>query len=149
MIMFAFVFAAANDAAAKKTHSFNASSSKFYIVDGDTVHYGKLKFRLCGIQSPEKYAPRPYKMATRMLQTIIGKKRIRAHVVAIDKYNRKVAVLYAGGDNVVSVNEKMVRQGGAKHYRRFSENCIPHVRPAQFDAAEKIARKKRRGIWKR
>lgn len=135
--------------AAAKTYTFNASSPKFYVVDGDTVHYGKLKIRLCGIQAPEKSAPRPYKLTTKMLRRIVGREKIRAHVVAIDKYKRKVAVLFAGGDDAVSVNEKMVRRGGAKHYRRFSESCEPLIPRARLDAAEERARKKHLGIWKR
>ena len=139
--------------AAAKTYTLKASSSKFFVVDGDTAHYGQLKFRLCGIQAPEKYDPPGYALATKMLKRLLGEGRrgavVRAHVVDTDKYSRKVAVMFAGGDSVVSVNEKMVRQGGAKHYRKFSHNCEPLVLRTRFDAAEKHARKRRLGIWRK
>ena len=71
-----FAVCVCGGAAAKDVYTLNAASSKFYVVDGDTVHYGRLKIRLCGIQAPEKYAPRPYKMTTKMLRQIIGRKKI-------------------------------------------------------------------------
>lgn len=133
--------------AAAKEYALRAVSSKFYVVDGDSVNYGKLKFRLCGIQAPERSHPL-YRQTTLMLKNLFGRKRISAHVRDIDKYKRKVVVMFAAGEKV-SVNEKMVRLGGARHYRRFSKNCAPYVYPAQFAAAEKRAKKRRLGIWAR
>lgn len=143
-----FVLAAVfiHNGAAAKTYTLNASSSKMRVVDGDTVHYGNLKFRLCGIQAPEHNQPY-YRHATRMLKRLLGKGQVRANVVYTDKYRRKVAVMFAAKG--VSVDEQMVRQGGAKHYKRYSAGCEPFVSPARLDAAEERARKKRRGIWKK
>ena len=144
-----FAVCVCGGAAAKDVYTLNAASSKFYVVDGDTVHYGRLKIRLCGIQAPEKYAPRPYKMTTKMLRQIIGRKKIHAHIMTTDKYKRKVAVLFIAGDKIISVNERMVRRGGAKHYRRFSQSCEPLIPRARLDAAEARAKKSRKGIWRR
>ena len=83
-----------------------------------------------------------------MLKQLLGRGKITAHVVDIDKYKRKVAVMYAGGGSV-SVNETMVRLGGAWHFRRFSPTCAAHVSPAKFNAAENYAKKKKLGIWRR
>ncbi|MBE8158744.1 MAG: thermonuclease family protein, partial [Betaproteobacteria bacterium] len=106
---------------------------------------GRLKFRMCGIQAPERFRPF-YDDAGRMLKQLFGRKTIAVYVVDIDKYKRKVAVMFAAGE-AVSINEKMVRYGGAKHYKRFSQNCAAYVSPARFVAAEKSAKKQKRGIW--
>ncbi|MGI9306438.1 MAG: thermonuclease family protein [Gammaproteobacteria bacterium] len=131
--------------AAEKVYTLNASSSKFRVVDGDSVNYGRNKFRLCGIQAPEYNHPL-YERTTKMLARLLGRGKISARVMDIDKYKRKVVIMHARG-NAVSANEKMVELGSAKHYKRFSQNCAPHLTPAKLAAAEKRAKKARRGIW--
>ena len=126
--------------------TLNASSSGFYVVDGDSVNYGKLRFRLCGIQAPERDKP-GYDESTAMLKSFLGTKLITAHVVDIDKYSRAVVVLYETG-GTQSANERMVFKGGAKHYKRFSKNCTKFIPRKTFFAAEKEAKKKKLGIWK-
>lgn len=143
--VFVFAILFLIDGAAAKTYTLKTSSSKFRVVDGDSVNYGKLKFRLCGIQAPEYDMPR-YDYATQMLKRLLGQGLVLAHVVDIDKYKRKVVVMFTGGH--ISVNEKMVQLGGAKHYKRFSANCEPLIAITRFNAAEKRARRHRHGIWK-
>ena len=129
--------------------TLNAASSVFYVVDGDSVDYGKLRFRLCGIQAPERNAPM-YEESTDMLKSYLGTGLIAAHVVTIDKYSRAVAVLYNVGEkgNKQSVNEKMVATGGAKHYKRYSKSCTEFIPRKTFFTIEKEAKKKNLGIWK-
>ena len=125
--------------------TLNASSPGFHVVDGDSVNYGKLRFRLCGIQAPERNKP-GYDESTAMLKSFLGTELITAHVVDIDKYSRAVVVLYETGETQ-SANERMVFKGGAKHYKRFSKNCTKFIPRKTFFAAEKEAREKKLGIW--
>lgn len=123
----------------------DAGSRLFRVVDGDSVNYAGKRFRLCGIQAPER-GRHFYRRAGDMLKKLLGKAGVTARIMDIDKYGRLVAVMYAEGSKS-SVNEQMVRLGGAKHYTRFSRNCIPLVTPKSFSAAESRARKSRLGIW--
>ena len=135
----------------------NPAAKKFHVVDGDSVRYGRVHFRLCGIQAPER-GHRLYKWTTAMLRSLLGRReKISAHITDIDKYGRKVAVMFVGDVNAEekssaakkSVNEKMVEAGAAYHFRRYSANCLPLTSPRRFAAAQSKAKKSARGLWRR
>ena len=135
----------------------NPAAKKFHVVDGDSVRYGRVHFRLCGIQAPER-GHRLYKWTTAMLRNLLGQReKISAHITDIDKYGRKVAVMFVGDVNAegkssetkTSVNEKMVEAGAAYHFRRYSANCLPLTSPRRFAAAQSKAKKSARGLWRR
>ena len=135
----------------------NPAAKKFHVVDGDSVRYGRVHFRLCGIQAPER-GHRLYKWTTTMLRNLLGRReKISAHITDIDKYGRKVAVMFVGDVNAeekssetkTSVNEKMVEAGAAYHFRRYSANCLPLTSPRRFAAAQSKAKKSARGLWRR
>ena len=135
----------------------NPAAKKFHVVDGDSVRYGRVHFRLCGIQAPER-GHRLYKWTTAMLRNLLGRReKISAHITDIDKYGRKVAVMFVGDVNAeeksseikTSVNEKMVEAGAAYHFRRYSANCLPLTSPRRFAAAQSKAKKSARGLWRR
>ena len=140
----------------------NPAAKKFHVVDGDSVRYGRVHFRLCGIQAPER-GHRLYKWTTAMLRNLLGQReKISAHITDIDKYGRKVAVMFVGDVNAdattaeekssaanKSVNEKMVEAGAAYHFRRYSANCLPLTSPRRFAAAQSKAKKSARGLWRR
>ena len=135
----------------------NPAAKKFHVVDGDSVRYGRVHFRLCGIQAPER-GHRLYKWTTAMLRNLLGQReKISAHITDIDKYGRKVAVMFVGDVNAEekssaankSVNEKMVEAGAAYHFRRYSANCLPLTSPRRFAAAQSKAKKSARGLWRR
>ncbi len=50
-----------------------------------------------------------------------------AHVVDIDKYDRKVVVTFIKGEKE-SLNEKMVKRGTAWPFRRYSAGCEPLIK---------------------
>ena len=135
----------------------NPAAKKFHVVDGDSVRYGRVHFRLCGIQAPER-GHRLYGWTTAMLRNLLGQReKISAHITDIDKYGRKVAVMFVGDVNAEkkssaankSVNEKMVEAGAAYHFRRYSANCLPLTSPRRFAAAQSKAKKSARGLWRR
>ena len=137
--------AAVCSGAAAEKYTLDAGSAKLKVIDGDTVHYGRLKFFMCGINAPEHNMPF-YARTTKILKKLFGRKKITAHVVGTGNRGRKIAMMYASGEEV-SINEKMVLQGGAKHFRKYSRDCMPFITPAQFDAAETRAKKRRLGIF--
>jgi len=125
--------------------TINAAAPEFRIIDGDSIDYGYLHFRLCGIQAPERDAPY-YKLAGDMLAELSGDGLIAARIVDIDKYNRQIAVLRRL-DDALTINEQMVLQGGAKHYTRFSKNCEPYINRDNFKKAQRKAKNGGLGIW--
>jgi micrococcal nuclease len=63
-----------------------------------------------------------------------------------DRYNRTVAeVLFDTPEGEQSVQEEMLKEGMAYHYKQFSGNC--HNADA-FDTAEQIGKSQQRGVWK-
>ena len=116
---------------------------KAKIVDGDTIHIGKNKIRLHGIDAPEikqtcKIKDKIWNCGIESsvnLKKLIGKKNIKCEVSDIDRYKRYIAECYL---NNLNINQYMVRQGWAIAYRYYSK---------QFIEDEEIAQKQRLGIW--
>jgi endonuclease YncB( thermonuclease family) len=100
------------------------------IVDGDTIHIGKTKIRLHGIDAPEMRQEcyrvdgssyRCGEAATDALRVLIGADPVRCDGGAYDRYKRLIAVCYSG---TVNLNAKMVRLGWALAYRRYSLDYV-------------------------
>ena len=116
---------------------------KAKIIDGDTIHVGKNKIRLHGIDAPEieqtcKIEDKIWNCgieSSANLKKLIGKKNIKCKVNDIDRYKRYVAECYV--DNI-NINQYMVRQGWAIAYRYYSILYIED---------EEMAKKHKLGIW--
>lgn len=108
-----------------------------YVMDGDTFKSGDTRVRLWGIDAPEKGQPYADKARARLKELIEGK-AVRLEWKDRDQYSREVAIVYAGSTNI---NLQMVKEGLAWHYAYFA----PDAR--DLAAAEKAARKKRKGLW--
>jgi endonuclease YncB( thermonuclease family) len=113
------------------------------ITDGDTIRIGKDRFRLYGIDAPErdqvcKLAGKDWscgRSATSFLRDLVGKQSVRCVQKDRDRYKRIVAVCYQGD---VDLNAAMVSAGLAVAYTEFSTDYV---------AAESEARAQRRGMW--
>lgn len=79
-----------------------------YVIDGDTLHFGKQAVRLAGIDAPERKElcdedtahPRPCgQIAAKALRERIGNQVVTCTGGAIDRYQRVVATCYAGGED--------------------------------------------------
>ena len=114
------------------------------VVDGDTIHIGKTKIRLHGIDAPEmkqecyRVDGTPYRCgeaATDALRVLIGADPVRCEGDTLDRYKRLIAICYSG---TADLNAEMVRQGWALAYRRYSKDYV---------SAEKEAQDAKRGIW--
>ena len=113
------------------------------VIDGDSLIVEGKEIRLSGIDAPEykqtcfnaqnkEYACG--KLAIRALQKLVGTD-IKCSFVVKDKYKRYVSVCYSRG---INLNKKMVEDGWAVAYKRYTK---------EYDAAEKLAQKKKKGIW--
>lgn len=108
-----------------------------YVMDGDTFRSGNTRVRLWGIDAPEKGQPYADKARAR-LQELCEGKSLRLERKDKDSYQRTVAIAYVGNTNV---NLQLVKEGLAWHYTYFA----PDAR--ELAAAQKAARKARRGLW--
>ena len=126
------------------------------IVDGDTVHINKNKFRLEGIDAPEMR--QKCKKESLKISFIIGftfykdyncgevskeklKSKIRGSEIKCifttkDRYKRYIATCYKEKTNL---NQWMVRNGFAIAYRRYSKTYVPD---------EEFAKENKLGLWK-
>ena len=124
----------------KSTNTFK----KIRIVDGDTIHIDKIKYRLHGIDAPEikqlcKINEKSYKCGIKskeFLVSLIGNKRVRCVHKDIDRYKRIVAECFV--DNI-NLNKELVKGGWALAYTEYSRDYV---------ADEHFAKKNNLGMWK-
>lgn len=113
------------------------------IVDGDTLDIAGQKLRLHGVDAPEldqtcqgaggDWACGAF--ARDMLAGIVGAGKLSCAVQETDRYGRGVAVCMSGQTDIAA---RLVRDGGATAYIRYSDRYAP---------AERAARAERLGIW--
>ena len=111
------------------------------IIDGDTVEVmgkGRKPFtvRLQGIDAPEK-GQRYAKKSKQALSRLVYKKIVRLEGTKRDRYGRTLARLYVDD---MDVSAKMVEQGAAWVYRRYTRDSILYQ-------AEAVAKENKRGLW--
>jgi len=106
-------------------------------VDGDTFYYNGDKIRLAYVDAPEIKQPQGI-LSKNWLERYLSNKDIRVDIISIDRYNRKVCVVWVKG---VNLSEEIVRQGYAWNYFYYSKSHL-------LEDLERQARKKQLGIWK-
>lgn len=112
------------------------------VYDGDTIalrcDQGILKVRVWGIDAPEM-GQKPWGAKSReQLQDILPKK-VKVKVIDVDRYDRTVARLYAGNEDL---GLALVRQGGAIVYDRYNNLSA-------YETAQTQAKREKLGIWAR
>jgi endonuclease YncB( thermonuclease family) len=120
-----------------------ASEKKIQVIDGDTIHIGKLKYRFFGIDAPEikqiceKDSTKIQcgVIAKSVLQNKIEDKIPECIVKDKDRYQRLVAECFIGKE---SLSRFMVREGYAVAYSKYSKDFIED---------EKYAKENKLGIW--
>ena len=113
------------------------------ILDGDTIHIEKVKYRFHGIDAPEisqicKVNNKNIKCGELSKQKLIekiGNKKVNCKKVAIDRYKRVVAECFVNND---SLSKYLVTNGYAFAYRRYSK---------KFVEDENFAKKNKLGLW--
>lgn len=137
--------------------------SDLIVIDGDTLQYGGITYRLYGIDAPESYDGKKMDNDTRrcnidehtienagslakqflsnLLRNIDGECEIKERYK--DPYDREVALIYLpNGD---SINEVLVSQGYAIAWDRYIEESDLKYR---WNADEKTASQEGRGLWR-
>jgi endonuclease YncB( thermonuclease family) len=120
-----------------------ASEKKIQIIDGDTIHIGKLKYRFFGIDAPEikqicekdNTKIQCGVIAKSVLENKIADKIPECVVKDKDRYQRLVAECFIGKE---SLSRFMVREGYAVAYSQYSKDFIED---------EKYAKENKLGIW--
>ncbi len=114
------------------------------IVDGDTIHIDKIKYRLHGIDAPEmkqlcKINGKSYQCGVKskeFLVSLIGDKQVRCVQKDIDRYKRIVAECFV---NNININKELVKSGWALAYKDYSKDYV---------ADEHFAQENALGMWK-
>jgi micrococcal nuclease len=111
-----------------------------WVMDGDTVlvlhNSQKIRIRLANIDAPEK--DQDYGTASReALMAMVLRKEVQVDTLAVDKYERTVALLQVDGLNV---NEEQVRRGMAWEYSHYHSD-------RRYIALQQEARHAGRGLW--
>lgn len=114
------------------------------VVDGDTLVVAGERVRLEGIDAPElrqdcaAYGQRWAcgRTSAEWLKEHLNGRQVECVGHARDRYQRLLAVCYVGGE---SINERMVREGWALDYRKYSTAYLP---------AEAEAKRVGAGIWR-
>ncbi|MGG7074556.1 thermonuclease family protein [Campylobacter sp. 9BO] len=112
-----------------------------HIHDGDTIvilteQNEQVKVRLHGINAPE--LKKPYgKAAKKHLMKLTKKGVIELKIKGFDKYNRTLGVLYKGTQDL---NAKMVQDGYAKAYTRFSKDYVKEQKEAKKSQTWDVAK---------
>ena len=127
----------------KKKNSGNVQK-KIKIIDGDTIHINKIKYRLHGIDAPEmnqlcKVKEENYMCGVKskdFLVSLIANQSVKCEKKDIDRYKRIVAECFVGQTNI---NKELVRNGWALAYRDYSRDFI---------SDEEFAKNNKLGIWK-
>ena len=120
-----------------------ASEKKIQVIDGDTIHIGKLKYRFFGIDAPEikqicekdNTKIQCGVIAKSVLKNKIADKIPECIVKDKDRYQRLVAECFIGKE---SLSRFMVREGYAVAYSQYSKDFIED---------EKYAKENELGIW--
>ena len=120
-----------------------ASEKEIQVIDGDTIHIGKLKYSFFGIDAPEikqicekdNTKIQCGVIAKSVLKNKIADKIPKCIVKDKDRYQRLVAECFIGKE---SLSRFMVREGYAVAYSQYSKDFI---------GDEKYAKENKLGIW--
>ena len=122
-------------------HSFAEEQVK--VIDGDTIHIGKLKYRFSGIDAPEmkQLCNKDGKevlcgvLARNALIEKINNSPVTCKIEEVDRYKRLVAECFVGEE---SLSKFLVKNGYAVAYRRYS---------MKFVEDENYAKENKLGLW--
>ena len=127
-----------------KLHTAEIINGNAKIIDGDTLHIGKYKIRLHGIDAPELNQNCLFnhkvwncgKESKNFLINFIDNKKISCKLIDKDRYKRHVGICFK---DTINLNKKIVQAGWAIAYRYYSKDFVED---------EKIAKINKSGIWK-
>lgn len=110
------------------------------VVDGDTINVelssGAITVRMASIDAPEFDQPGGAESTAALARRLRGR-QVELDVQTQDQYDRLVALVYLGGENL---NSWQVQQGHAWAYRQYLSD-------PRYCVLEADARAYRRGLW--
>ena len=115
----------------------------YHVIDGNTLHDGKRKVLLYGIDAPELEQTclkdqKVWKcglLSKRFLRDLVRFQPVACEVEKIDRLNQYLSTCYVRGKNI---NQEMVRQGWAMAYAKHTKRYTVDEDEAKYD---------RIGIW--
>lgn len=124
-----------------KNKTFSAKVIR--IMDGDTMEVlyqnHPVKIRLAHIDCPEKRGSQPFGNNAKIaLSNLCFAQQVTVYGEKFDRYKRLIAVVANHKKQIV--NQEMVRQGMAWHFKKYSSDV-------HYARLELIARKQRVGLW--
>ena len=128
-------------------------SGKAITIDGDTIKIKNKKIRLHGIDAPEikQLCQRTFlsififsfqenykcgEISKKKLEKYVKNNIIKCKVEGIDRYKRILGTCYK---NTININSRMVRNGYAVAYKKYSKKYL---------SAEREAKREELGLWK-
>lgn len=113
------------------------------ILDGDTMEIlyknTPIKIRLAHIDCPEKRGSQPYgNNAKKALSDLCFGQQVTVYGEKYDRNKRLIAVVF--NNKKQNVNQEMLKQGMAWHFKRYSKDIT-------YANLEANARKNRIGLW--
>lgn len=129
--------------AEKQTQADNRQGQEITIsihaIDGDTIKIGQKRYRLACIDAPESDQALGSEAREFLRSKLLPP--ITLQPVGRDRYGRPIVFVRSGNE---LINLAIVKAGLAYYFRSF-ECPLSN----QFDAAEKLAKQSRRGVWSR
>ncbi|MDO4178999.1 MAG: thermonuclease family protein [Phascolarctobacterium sp.] len=134
-----------------QTHNYQSerTAQKIYgsvvhVADGDTITVQtksgeKFKIRLFAIDAPEKAQPYGPQSAG-ILKNLLLNHYVSIDVQTVDRYGRKVAVVYRDNEDI---NAEMIKLGAAWHYKHYDKSANYN----KYDNYERAARENQKGLW--
>lgn len=124
-----------------KNETFTAKVIR--ILDGDTMEVlcknTPVKVRLAHIDSPEKRRSQPFgSNSKKALSDLCFRQDVVVYGEKYDRYHRLIAIVMNNKKQVV--NQEMIKQGMAWHFKRYSADPI-------YANLELQARKNKIGLW--
>ena len=111
------------------------------VIDGDTIEVLKdgrsVRIRLNGIDCPERSQSFGTK-AKQYVSALVFNREVTVRVKELDRYGRSVADVYTSDGTWV--NRKLIEEGLAWHYKRYSSDQT-------LAEAERKAKASRKGLW--
>lgn len=111
------------------------------VIDGDTLDVLRghqiERIRLWQIDAPERY--QPFGLASKQyLLEVAANRVVTVRVETVDSYGRTVGEIFLPDGR--NLNQQIVANGYAWHYRRFSKG-------PEYGEMEQLARSRRAGLW--
>ena len=119
------------------------SAKVIRIMDGDTMEVlyqnTPIKIRLAHIDCPEKRGSQPFGNNAKIaLSNLCFGQQVKVYGEKYDRYKRLIAVV--ANQNKQIVNQEMIKQGMAWHFKKYSSNPL-------YAQLEISARKRKIGLW--